>query len=322
MSTLPLPMSFDVICIGDVSIDEFLKVDDAQIICDVNRENCQICFNYADKIPVSEFRNSLGGNSANVAAGLVKLGLKTSVYAELGDDTNADRFFTEFKQRGVDTSLLKKTKGESTNIHEVIVYKEDRTILSYHKNWDYTLPLFEEPTWIHYSSLASNFAKVQQELMTYLANHPKTLIAFNPGTYHLKAGLDSFRDILKVTDALFLNKEEAKALCTKISSLAELHEQLQGLGPKMTIITDAENGASVATNTGDLIQDTIFIIKKPILDKTGAGDAFTSGFLGALIHKKSLKTALKWGLINSSSVIREIGPMNGLQTLSGIQKLS
>lgn len=312
-------MYFEVICIGDVSIDEFLKVDDARVICDINRENCQICFNYADKIPVSEFRTSLGGNSANVAAGLVNLGIKTSVYAEVGNDANAEKFFTEFKQRGIDTSLLKKNTGENTNIHEIIVYKEDRTILSYHKNWDYKLPSFDEPSWVHYSSLASNFKDLQQELLTFLKLHPKTLVAFNPGTYHLKAGLSAFIDFLKITDALFLNKEEAQALVGKHAEISDLHKALQTLGPKMTIITDAENGASVATNT-ELVQDTIYEIKKPVLDKTGAGDAFASGFLGALIHKKDLKTALNWGLVNSSSVIRDIGPMNGLLTLSEIDK--
>ena len=343
-------MPFDAILIGDVSIDEFLRVDDAQVICDLNDRDCKICFDYAEKIPVAEFRTSLGGNSANVGAGMAKLGLTVSVYSEIGNDANGARFIRELKERGVDTSLLVQNEGE-TDIHSIIIYKGERTILSYHRPKNYRLQNWEEPKWIYYSSLPQGFEGFQKNLVDYLTAHPKVLTAFNPGVFHFKAGFKAYEPFLKITDVLFVNKEEALRILEQSDGGSEvclppngsqlrahsadrqtvlpkspngnqvskgLHQALQKLGPKMTVITDAENGASLCSGD-EYYESKIYEINKPVVDKTGAGDAFASGFLSAIIHGKNVKTALTWGLKNSSSCIREIGPMNGLLDVQEIQ---
>ena len=312
-------MPFDAILIGDVSIDEFLRVDDAQVICDLNDRDCKICFDYAEKIPVAEFRTSLGGNSANVGAGMAKLGLNVSVYSEIGNDANGTRFTRELKERGVDTSLLVQNEGE-TDIHSIIIYKGERTILSYHRPKNYRLQNWEEPKWIYYSSLPQGFEDFQKTLVDYLTAHPKVLSAFNPGVYHFKAGFKAYEPFLKITDVLFVNKEEALRILEQADGnqiTKDIHKSLQRLGPKMTVITDAENGASVCSGD-EYYESKIYEIDRPIVDKTGAGDAFASGFLSAIIHGKDVKTALTWGLKNASSCIREVGPMNGLLDINQI----
>jgi len=341
-------MPFDAVLISDVSIDEFLKVDDALVMCDIKERECKICFEYADKIPVAEYRASLGGNSANVAAGMAKLGLNVSVYSEIGSDLNGERFPRELKERGVDISLLAKNLNQ-TDIHSIIVYKGERTIFSYHGPKNYKIQNWGEPKWIYYSSLPKQFEPFQQQLVDYLKGYPKILTAFNPGVYHFKAGYKAYAPFLQITDLLFVNKEEALRIleqsgrvarnscpvpsgsaeraengCTgmlrdRTRSTTDLHKALQKLGPKMTVITDAENGAS-ASDGVNFAESDIVEINKPIVDKTGAGDAFASGFLSALIYGKSLNDALRWGLTNSSSCIREIGPMNGILTKKEIEK--
>lgn len=325
-------MPFDAILISDVSIDEFLKIDEAQVICDINKENCKICFDYAQKIPVAEFKTSLGGNSANVAAGMAKLGLKVAVFSQVGNDQNGSRFINELKKRGVDTSLITQINGE-TDIHSIIIYKGERTILSYHSPKIYQIQNWEEPKWIYYSSLPQGFQKFQQQLIDYLNNHKSVLCAFNPGVYHFKAGFKDYAPFLQITDLLFVNKEEAMQIIDQAQNFGALperqnkdyannqllHETLQRLGPKMTVITDGENGASVHDGVSFYSSD-IYKIDKPVIDKTGAGDAFASAFLSALIYKKSAKTALDWGVKNASYCIREIGPMNGLLSLEEIEK--
>lgn len=311
-------MPFDAILISDVSIDEFLKIDEAEVVCDLNTHECKICLEYAEKIPVSEFRTSLGGNSANVAAGLAKLGLNVSVFSQIGNDANGNRFVTELKERGVDNSLLVQNPGE-TDIHSILIYKGERTILSYHRPKNYKIPNWEEPKWIYYSSLPKSFENFQSQLMKYLGQHPNVLTAFNPGVYHFKAGFRAYEPFLKVTDVLFVNKEEALRIlsqagvksCKPDTKLVDIHRNLQKLGPNLTVITDAENGASVSDNS-NFVMAGIVKSEKPVADKTGAGDAFASAFLAALMYGKSAKTALQWGLKNSSACIREIGPMNGL----------
>jgi len=332
------PMPFDAVLISDVSIDEFLKVDDALVMCDLKEHECKVCFDYADKIPVSEYRASLGGNSANVATGMAKLGLNVAVYSEIGKDTNGERFSRELKERGVDTSFLMKSLNQ-TDIHSIIVYKGERTIFSYHGSKNYTIQDWGEPKWLYYSSLPKQFEPFQQQLVDYLGTHPKILTAFNPGVYHFKAGYKAYAPFLQITDLLFVNREEAVKIIEQSNAGARrpqeisakrdfgghdarktLHQNLQKLGPKMTVITDAENGASVSRGE-DFFEAGVYKINKPVVDKTGAGDAFASGFLSALIHGKDIRTALTWGLKNSSACIREIGSMNGLLDLKQIDKV-
>lgn len=318
-------MPFDAILISDVSIDEYLRIDDAQVVCDINHENCKICFDYAEKIPVSQFSTSLGGNSANVAAGMVKLGLKVSVYSEIGNDVNGNRFVTELKERGVDNSFLIQSPGE-TNIHSIIIYKGERTILSYHRPRNYKIQKWDEPKWIYYSSLPQDFEPFQKELVGYLKSHPKVLSAFNPGVYHFKVGYKAYKPFLEITDLLFVNKEEAEKILDQagVKEFAtlptiDLHKTLQKLGPKMTVITDGENGASASDGT-NFAESGIFKLNLPVVDKTGAGDAFASGFISALLYGRNLKEAVDWGIKNSSACIREIGPMNGILTKEEIEK--
>jgi sugar/nucleoside kinase (ribokinase family) len=319
-------MPFDAVLISDVSIDEFLKVDDALVMCDINKHDCKVCFDYAEKVPVSEYRASLGGNSANVAAGMAKLGLNVSVYSEIGNDANGERFVQELKERGVDNTLLVKSLNQ-TDIHSIVVYKGERTIFSYHGPKNYKVQNWGEPKWLYYSSLPKQFEPFQQQLIDYIKEHPKILTAFNPGVYHFKAGFKAYAPFLTVTDLLFVNKEEANRILEQAGisaipvsdKIIELHKALQKLGPKMTVITDAENGASVSDGQ-NFVESKIVELSKPVVDKTGAGDAFASGFLSALIYGESLKEALRWGLTNSSACIREIGPMNGVLTKKEIEK--
>ena len=319
-------MPFDAVLISDVSIDEFLKVDDALVMCDVKEHECKICFEYADKIPVSEYRAGLGGNSANVAAGMAKLGLNVSVYSEIGSDANGERFSRELKERGVDVSLLAKSLNQ-TDIHSIIVYKGERTIFSYHGPKNYSIQDWGEPRWIYYSSLPKQFEPFQQQLVDYLNGHPQILTAFNPGVYHFKAGYKAYAPFLQIADLLFVNREEALRILEQAGTpftptegkTVELHKVLQKLGPKMTVITDAENGAS-ASDGKIFVESGIVKIDRPVVDKTGAGDAFASGFLSALIYRKGLEDALRWGLSNSSACIREVGPMNGTLTKKELEK--
>src|SRR3972149_10581350 len=122
----------DLLTIGDISIDLFMKVSDAEVHCNIEKEDCKISFDYGEKIPVEEFKMTVAGNAANVASGTAKLGLKAAIYTEAGNDLNADFAKSELEKRGVDTSHFLKNKGAVTDIHPIVVYKGERTIFSHH----------------------------------------------------------------------------------------------------------------------------------------------------------------------------------------------
>lgn len=325
----------DLLTIGDSAIDLFMKIDPAFVSNPAEKENPEICFFHGSKVPVEKFGTSIAGNAVNVAVACSKMGLKPGIYTELGDDANGDRIIQELENFGVNTDFCIKNKQQPTNVHAIIVSGKggERTIFSYHEKRDYKLYNWPTPKWLFYSSLAKGFQKFQADLVNYLKSNPQIGVVFNPGTQQLREGVKELKNFLEVTDILFVNKEEAKTLTNSVTdnaqtnnlvndqkdiqaeeqALKELHKDLQTLGPKLTVITQGAKGAT-AFDGKVFIRQKAIELNQEIVDKTGAGDAFTAGFVSAIHFGKSLRTAMKWGAINSSHKIRFMGTINGLLT--------
>jgi sugar/nucleoside kinase (ribokinase family) len=314
-----MPNPIDILAIGDSCIDQFMKIEDGN--ADQGEKNGQpeICFFHGSKIPVESFDTSIAGNALNVAAGTNSLGLKTCLYTEIGDDQDAERIVTQLNSMGIITDFTVKNPGTLTDIHPIVIYGGERTIFIYHEKRNYKVREWGRPAWIYYSSIGKDFEEFQSSLVTYLNQNPSIGVIFNPGTYHLKEGVEKIKDILTATDILILNKEEAARLVGALS-LEETHLQLQKLGPKLTVVTDGKAGSS-AYDGKDLITSGVYEMEEAVADKTGAGDAYTSGFISAIFHQRTLKEAMFWGSINSSHVIRQVGATNGLCTKSEIESL-
>ena len=313
---------YKVITIGDVVIDTHLQIDNASVECDVNTHDCQLCLDYASKIPITGSFQSLGGNAANVACGTVKLGLKTAALASLGDDSNGKLAKQELKKFGVDTSLVNLEPNTTTRYSVVLNYKGERTILSFHKkrkySWPKQLPATE---WIYYTGLSEGFEPLQEKVLKFLSAHPTVRLAFNPGSYQLKQALETVKEMASKSDILIVNLQEAeKILGTTLAQTKSVKTIIHGLlqrGAKEVAITDAQNGAW-AGNAEQVWQTASFPVA--VVAKTGAGDAFSSGYLSARIYGHDMPTALRWGIANSCSVIGQMGAQNGLLDVKGINK--
>jgi sugar/nucleoside kinase (ribokinase family) len=305
----------DLLTIGDSSIDIFMKIDRNFVATETDLgERSEICFIHGTKVPVEKFETSIAGNACNVSVGCTQLGMSVAIYTELGDDSNGERVIKELQKRDVDTSYCIKNKIGPTNVHAVIVSGKggERTIFSYHEPRDYKILNWPKPNWIFYSSLAKGFEKFQTELVEYIKGNPGIGVAFNPGTQQLRSGVEVLKNFLEVTDILFVNKEEAQWLTDpKEMDMLVLHKKLRDLGPKLTVITLGTEG-STAFDGKNIVTKEIYDKDCKIMDKTGAGDAYSAAFIAALHYGKSLETAMEWGTINSSHAIREIGAIKGL----------
>ncbi len=124
---------------------------------------------------------------------------------------------------------------------------------------------------------------------------------------------------MKITDVLLVNTEEATRIVGKHST-KELHTELHKIGAKLTVITDGENGASTYDGKTFLHMDA-YKTKDEVVDKTGVGDAYSSGFLSAIIYGKSLEEAMKWGDFNAQGKTTKIGGVNGLRSRPEIEEL-
>ena len=314
---------FDLISIGDCVIDTFLKLHDAEVRCTLNKEECKICMNYGDKIPLDGPPISLvAGNAANNAVGGSRLGLKTAIYVNVGEDLGGEKTIKKFKEEKIDTRYVVVNKGMENNYHTVLNFQGERTILIYHQPWKYELPDLDKTKWVYFTSLSPTFvdSNLVHELISYLERSGAKLL-YNPGTFQLKVGVKKNPRLLNLSEVFIVNKEEAKLILgfkgeEKIN-IKKLLKGLLDLGPKMIVITDGEEG-SYGFDGQNSYQLGIF--PAHLVEMTGAGDGFATGVLAGLSYGKDLKEAIRWGAANGASVVEQIGPQEGLLTYNQMQE--
>lgn len=302
---------FDIITIGDSVVDTYAMIDENCPQSHLSPNKKLLCLNYGDKIDIFEAGTALGGNAANVAVGMRRLGAKVAIVSNLGKDLNAEFILKALKKEKIDTSFIEQSRRNKTRYSMVLNYRGERTILAYHSKIHYSLPSMPSTQWVYYSSLGKDFEKIQSKLIQYLQKHPKTKLAVNPGSYQIKHSLEHFKQILPHTSVLFVNKEEAELITGKNTTPKKLLFELQKFGPKIIVITDGKQG-SYASNGTESYFLPIYSVKN--ISKTGAGDAYASAFLSALLQGKDLFEAMQWGTANSAAVIGHIGAQVGLLT--------
>ena len=307
-------MQYDFLGIGDTVTDAFIRLKDAHVYCDIDKEKCQICMKFGDKIPYENvYVISAVGNSANAAVSASRLGLRSALFTNLGDDIYAKECVGALKKENVSTEFVIKQKGKQTNYHYVLWFEDDRTILIKHQEYEYKLPDIDKPKWIYFSSLGSNSLPFHEELEKYLTKNDGAIkLAFQPGTYQIKFGKDELSYFYSRADVVFVNKDEAQRILEITESdIKILLEEIRKLGPKITVITDGPKGAYTYDGEEMLFMPS-YPDPKPPYERTGAGDAFSSTFTVALALGKSVRDALMWAPINSMSVVQEVGARAGL----------
>lgn len=313
---------YKIITIGDALIDTHVKIDNATVNCDLNHLHCHLCLDYASKVPITDSFQNLGGNAANVACGTTRLGLNTGIITTLGGDSNGELVNDELKKFGVDTAFVAIDPRAKTRYSVVLNFKGERTILSYHAARKYIWPKqFPECDWVYYTGLSEGFEPIQKNLINLIKKHPTVRLAMNPGSYQLKNAPDSVKELLPYTDLLIVNLEEAEQIAgttlEKTKTVAALIHKILVMGAKEVAITDGGSGAWA----GD--EENVWHLASypvPVIAKTGAGDAFSSGYLSARVLGHDLPTALQWGVANSCNVIQQFGAQVGLLDQKGIQK--
>ncbi len=318
-------MNIDFLAIGDIVTEPFIRLKDARVHCKINNEECEICMRWGDKIPYDyDVPMYAVGNSANAAVSAARLGLSTSLRAYIGDDLSGTMCLNKLTEEKVDTSLMVTQAGKQTNRHYVLWFETERTILVKHEEFDYTVPTMSEgPKWMYLSSLAQNSAPYHQQIIGWLQKFPETKLAFQPGTFQMKLGVEAIKGIYERTELFVCNKEEAERIL-KIDPTDDLHELLDGLqklGPKIVVITNDRKGAYIKSPEGKYWFLPMYPDTRPPFERTGAGDAFASSVAAALALGLPLEEALLWGPVNSMSVVQEVGAQKGLLTREKLEEL-
>ncbi len=299
----------DLIAIGDATIDTFLFIHDVEIKQIDGQQKAVI--NWGDKLPVDELYRTVAGNAANNAVGSSRLGLKTAFYTVLAHDVGGREIVYKMKKEGVSERYIILDEEHGTNASTVLSYKGERTIFVYHEHRKYKLPDLVPAHWVYLTSLSNGFEKMYPALAKYIDKY-KVKLGYNPGTFQLRAGVEKNSIMLKRTEVLSLNVEEAQSWVGDCGRDPEkLCKKLTELGPKAVILTDGRRGAFSFSDEGFYY---LAEYPGPRLEATGAGDAFTTAYIAALFYGLPHKEALRWGPVNAGSVVQQVGPQAGLLT--------
>lgn len=311
----------DFLAIGDIVIDCFIKLKDASIEGTPDNKDYKICLPFADKVPYEEvYVIPAVGNAGNVAVAASRLGLQTKLVSNVGDDKEGVDCLNSLKKDGVGTEFIKINTGIKTNYHYVLWYGADRTILIKHEVYSYSLPEISESKWIYFSSVNETAFPFHYAVVDYLDTHPETKFAFEPGKFEIKLGKEKLQRLYKHTNIFFCNVEEAKKILGLDSGeIKELLAKIRSLGPETVIITDGPKGA-YAYDGNDIWFIEPYPDPKPPFERTGAGDAFSSTFVSAIILGKTLPEALAWAGVNAMAVVQEIGAQKGLLTREKLEE--
>lgn len=308
--------TFDVLSIGDIVTDAFIKMldDEAQVV--ENKQGKWLAIPFGTKIPFDHAEVIEGvGNAANGAVAFARLGLKTGFVTNVGGDKEGRDMIDALGRNHVDNRFVRINPGKKSNYHYVLWYKEERTILIKHEEYDYHWPHVtkaETPRWVYFSSVSKHAIPYHDQVADWLEANPDVLVAFQPGTFQMEAGAHRLHRLYKRTAVLILNREEAVLVGGgNHADINDLFDKLHALGPRVVVITDGPKGAFASDGTQRL-QMPLYPDPAPPVDRTGAGDAFASTFVAAAAKGLTLEDALRWAPINSMSVVQKVGAQAGL----------
>lgn len=309
----------DVLCIGDVVTDAFIKLLDDRATTYENEQGKWLAMPFGMKVPFdhAEVIEAVG-NAANAAVSLARLGLKSGLISNVGDDQFGRDIINALHKKKVDNRFVHINPGKISNYHYVLWYKEERTILIKHEEYDYHWPRFRStdiPKWVYFSSISKNALDTYHDKVSdWLEDNPEVKLAFQPGTFQLEAGVDRLNRLYQRTEVLVLNREEAVQVTGgNYDDIHGLMNRLHEIGAKIICITDGPAGA-YASDGQNRFKMPPYPDPAPPFERTGAGDAFASTFVAALVKGNTVEGALQIAPINSMNVVQHTGAQEGLLT--------
>jgi len=291
----------------------------------------KIAFELGAKFKIENRYEAPGGVAANVAQGLARLGIEVGCYSKIGDDNLGDWIKSEIKKENVDVGLITAAKNCVSDLSAIIVDSRsgERIIFSNQKangGLEIMPDKIKNFNWIFIGDLHGEWGKILDDIFK-AAEESHIEVAFNPRQSNIHDDAKKIIEAIGKCEILLVNKDEAIEILTYNKQLTTdnkemndeiyLIKELKKLGSAAVAITDGKRGAWAYD--GNKIYFSSSTENNPA-DATGAGDAFSSGFLAAHIQKKNIEESLKWGIANGSNVVKYYGAKEGLLSEADIKE--
>lgn len=316
---------FDVITIGSAVGDVFLSSQKIKVIQDARFITGQAeCMALGSKIELDGLEITTGGGATNNAVSIARKGHSTACLIRVADDITGRQIKDVLEAEGVSHKFVQTDEHKDAHSgYSVIIIAPGggRTVLTHRgvsKEIDGDAIPWSDLTskWFHISSLGGDI-----DLLERVVGHAELYnirVAFNPGSKDL-AHKDRLLPLLKKVHVLLLNKEEASMLTgVDFKDTHGILRNLFNLSRELVVVTDGGNGLS-AYDGAHVYTASVFK-EENIADRTGAGDAFGSGFVSALagieynskLTPENIKEGIRIGSANATSVVEFVGAKKGL----------
>lgn len=311
--------------VGDVVTDAFIKLLDDRADTYDTDHGPMLIMPFGTKIPFdhSEVLPAVG-NAPNAAVNFAKLGLRSGLISNVGGDQEGREILAALHKNKVDARFVRINPDNKSNYHYVLWYKEERTILIKHEEYPYRWPHLrdhEKPKWIYFSSISKHALDFHDEMIESLNRHPDIKLAFQPGTFQMEAGIERLKHVYQRSELVAVNREEAAFITGgNHDDIKDLLARVHKLGPKIVVISDGPKG-SYASDGENQFKMPVYPDPAPPVERTGAGDAFTSTFVAAIIKGNTVEGALQWAPITSMNVVQHVGAQAGLLSEAQVAEL-
>lgn len=301
-----------ILAIGAAVQDVFLShSDEFKPVTDKAAHETFLQLELGAKADVNKIDFTTGGGATNAAVTFARQGLHSKFMGTIGHDPAGQAVLNDLDNEGVDTTHISYTRRLNTGYSVLLLAPNgERTILTYRGASTHYEPANFDLTdvhadWLYVSSMAGSM-----EVLHTIFSHAKKKdmkIFFNPGKRELSHPA-KLKALLEDVDVLSLNRGEMQQL-VEGEELEELARHALHYVP-VAIVSDGPNGV-VATDGKTIVRAGMYQDVK-VVDRTGAGDGFGSGFLSQWAKGKSLRESIIFASANSTAIVTKIGAKAGI----------
>lgn len=300
---------FDIITFGSATGDIFLRLGKEFF------QDQRICFPLGGKFVVDDVAIFSGGGGTNSACTFASQGLKTAYVGKIGNDLMGRMVNDDLQKFKVSQSFLRKDDNLKTAFSVILSPSlSDRVILVY-KGACHFLTAEEiawskikQARWFYIAPLYGMLAGIWGQIVSW-AKENDIKVAVNMSEEQMSLDKNTLHSILAKVDVLILNSEEAFNLAGVGGDEKEAVRIISSVCPAIIVITRGEKGSLVYDGKRILEAG---VSRSSFVEKTGAGDAYGSGFVAGLLQKSNIEYAIQLATANSESCIQTVGAKNGL----------
>ncbi|AGF55525.1 fructokinase [Clostridium saccharoperbutylacetonicum] len=299
---------FDIFTIGELLID-------------------MISNDYSDNFQCNNYTKYFGGSPANIAMNAKKLGAESVIASSVGKDGLGDFLIQHLENNHIDTSYISRVDFPTSM---VLVTKSKTTpVPIFYRGADYNLPfdsklksVLNNTKIVHFSCwpISQKNSRETIEKVIVEARKNKVLIGFDPNYHemiweHGHDGIKYIKDLISKVDIIKPSEIDAERIFG--SDIPENQvKKFIDLGVKLVIMTLGKDGAIVSNGLETIRFETL---AKEVVDTTGAGDAFWSGFYTSIIKGYSIREALNLGFAVSAYKLKYVGAVVNLPTIEELK---